>query len=496
MKKFFAVLTALLLAANIAMAEEVRLDIYSVNDWHGYLREDKNVPGAARLDFALAGLMADNPEGALLLGGGDMLAGSTDANEFNGMSVVDAMNEMGFAANCAGNHAFDYDFDVIRQQAAAAKFPILAANIIDSRTGRIAEPFIPYTVVERRGVKIGVIGILGQEALQKIKPERINGLWIANPAEAVNKYAAGLKAAGADIIVLLAHIGCTQEGDAISGPIEPVLKEIQGLDAVITADSHTVVAGRLYGLPVVQAGEYGKLIGHISLDYDTEKKKVTAAKPGVYDVKSLPPGKNEKLAALLQPYFDKADARYNRVLAYNEQELTNDKYGASPAGDYFTGLLKTELKTDIALYNGGAVRSGLPAGKVTLRMLKQVFPFNNTLYVVRLKGSDIIAALEHGIGNPQMGQLRFAGLSVTAKKHPQGGSKIKQARLADGSLLQPDKYYSTVVNDFMLEGGDGYSSLKNAKNKYPVGNDLELLAAALTKIETIKFSGDNRLVLE
>ena len=130
MKKFLTILFTLCLWAATALAASAQIDIYSINDWHGYLRIGDNVPGAARLAYALDELMQQNKNGAVLVGGGDMLSGNADANEFNGLSIIAAMNRMGFSANCAGNHAFDYNADIIKQQAKAANFPLLAANII------------------------------------------------------------------------------------------------------------------------------------------------------------------------------------------------------------------------------------------------------------------------------------------------------------------------------------------------------------------------------
>ena len=102
----------------------VEIDIYSVNDFHGHLRAEAADPGIAVLSGVINELMKQNPVGSLLLGGGDMFSGTIDANEYQGLPVVTAMNKMGFSANTAGNHIFDYPLDVIKRQAAAANFPI------------------------------------------------------------------------------------------------------------------------------------------------------------------------------------------------------------------------------------------------------------------------------------------------------------------------------------------------------------------------------------
>lgn len=496
MKKLWALFLTLILCCAMAIAqakEPVQLDIYSINDLHGHLRASEFEPGAARLAGVLNRLMGAN---ALLVGGGDMLSGSIDADSFEGVNAVLTMNRMGFAANCAGNHAFDYDMEVIKRQAKAAMFPVLAANITDAG-GKIPAPFVPYALTECGGVQIGIIGVLYERTFDKVKPDRVAGLQLTAPAAAANRYAAELRSKGAQIVVLLAHIGGSTENGSLTGAIVPVLDDLQGIDAVVTGDSHTVFACLYNGMPVVQAGEYGKYIGHIHLLYDGETGQVTQAAAQVHQTINLPQGGDNGVAKYLQPYFDSVDAKYSRVLAYNPQFLSNEKYGASPLADYFMDLINGELQTDVTLYNGGAVRTSLPVGDVTLRDLKQVFPFDNTLYVVRLRGSDILAALEHGLGSKEIGRLRYAGLTVTADLSAPEGSRIVEARLADGKTLKPHKYYSVAVNDFLLAGGDGYASLKGAQIVRESGKDLSVMAAALAKVQTINFDyNDKRLVLK
>lgn len=495
MKRFFNIILVLFLCFCAVWAEAakpVQLDIYSVNDWHGHLRADGFNPGAAKLAGALNRLAAKD---ALIVGGGDMLSGSIDADSFAGINAVLAMNRLGFAADCAGNHAFDYDMKDIKRQAKAAEFPVLAANLTDAE-GKIPAPFVPYTLVGLSGVKTGIIGVLDEQAFAKVKPDRVAGLKLTDPAAAANRYAEEIRRQGAQIVVLLAHIGGVAENGRLSGAIVPVLDELKGIDAVVTGDSHTVFACLYNGIPVVQAGEYGRYIGHIHLLYDEDAGKITHAAAQVHRTESLPQGSSEDMAEFLQPYFDSVDAKYSEILANNPQLLPNEKYGASPLAAYFMDLIKTELKTDIVLYNGGAIRSSLPAGNVTLRELKQIFPFNNTLYVVRLRGSDILAAVEHGLGSREMARVRFAGLRVTADLSAPEGGRIISVCLPDGKELEADAYYSVAVNDFLLDGGDGYTSVKGAQVIRESGSDIDILASALKKAETINFNyNDKRLVL-
>lgn len=495
MKRILGFVLALLLFVNTACAEIVQIDVLSLNDWHGHLRAADGCPGAARLGGVVQGFRDKNPSGVLLLGAGDMFSGSIDSDEFKGLPVVSAMNEMKFAADCIGNHTFDYDMLLIRQQAVMAKFPLLAANITSTNGKPLS--FKPYTITEASGVKIGVIGVIGKDAFNKVKPGRISGLEITAPEDAVNKYVPLLKNADAEVIIVLAHIGSEEVDGKLTGDIVPLLEKTQGVDAFITGDSHIVFARGYNGIPVIQAGEYGKFIGHIKLDYSTDDKKITGSSAEVYNVNDLPPGSDAELARLLVPVFKSVDDKYNEVLAQNPSLLNNDRQGASPVGDYFMDLLKTGFAADIALYNGGAVRAQLPGGDVTLRNLKEIFPFNSKLYMLELKGSDILAALEHGITGQEISRIRFSGIKITADLTAPEGKRIRNAVLTDGSKLESDKYYSVVTNDFMAEGGDGYASLAKWRSKVLLWpeEDTDFFANRLRKFKTIDFIADDRLII-
>ncbi|WP_337366450.1 5'-nucleotidase C-terminal domain-containing protein [Phascolarctobacterium sp.] len=495
---WFLIMLLLLLSAAVSAAEKplVEIDIYSINDFHGHLRAEGTDPGISCLSATVNALMKQNPTGSLLLGGGDMFSGTIDANEYQGMTSVMAMNRMPFAANVAGNHIFDYPLDVIKKQASAAQFPLLSANILAVETGKVAEPFQPYSLLTRNGLTIGVVGLTTGETKTKVSQANLKGLKILPPEQVAQQYINEVRSKGADIVVLLTHIGSVQgDGSNVEGEIVPVLQKLHGFDAVVTAHSHLCVSGTVAGVPVVQAGCYGEAVGRIHLLYSRAEKKVVAASTRVYKLADLPRLQDAAMEKLLEPIFKDVDAKYNTVLAVNQQLLTNDRNDASMVGDYFMDLLQSGFKADVALYNGGAVRDVLPAGTVTARTLIKIFPFDSTLYVGEVKGSDLRQVFEHGLGNAAISRLRFAGVQVTADVSKPEGQRISRLVLADGSAVVDDKYYKVVSNDFMFSGGDGFGSLKNARNLRDCGKDKVFFSFALRSFKTINYSADSRLQL-
>lgn len=495
-------LTLLLLlivtAVNAAEKPFVEIDIYSVNDFHGHLRAEAADPGGAVLAGVINELMKQNPAGSLLLGGGDMFSGTIDANEYQGLPVVTAMNKMGFSANTAGNHIFDYPLDVIKRQAAAANFPILGANIVEAAGDRVAEPFKPYVMLQRNGLTIGIVGLTTIETQEKASQFNLQKVKILPPEQIAQVYVDELRKQGAQIIVLLTHIGSSQgENAVIAGEVIPLLQAVHGVDAVVTGHSHLCVSGTYGDIPVIQAGCYGEAVGRINLVYSRADKKVVAANSRVYKLSELPRIQDSAMARLLEPLFKDIDAKYNEILAVNSQMLTNDRNGESRVGDYFMDLLKSGFKADVALYNGGAVRDALPVGMITIRDLVKIFPFDSTIYTAEVKGSDLRQVLEHGIGNPAISRLRFSGLRVSADISRPEGQRISSVTLSDGSILADEKYYKVVSNDFMFSGGDGFYSLKNAQYLRDCGKDKTFFAFALRSLKTIDvFVHDERLQIK
>ena len=363
--------------SGVATAQDITLNLYTINDFHGALRADMGKPGISVVSGAMHQAMMQDPAGTILLSGGDMLSMSLDAQEFHGMPVIYAMNKMGIAAKAVGNHAFDYSWDTINKQAATASFPFLACNIVDKRTGQIAKPFKPYVIVSRKGVQVAIIGAVTARTSQDVAKLALTNIQIQEPA-VVQKYIDEVKAQGAQIVVLLAHIGSEQAGSySIKGEITEVLDKITGIDAAVTAHTHLQVAGEYKGVPVVQAGAYGQAIGKISIVYSTDEKKVTSGKATVFPLTGGAWAKDTDMEAVMQPLFKEVDEKYNVVIANNIRYMNNYVEGKSQVGAYIADLLKQANSADVAIINGGGLRAPLQQGAVTMRHIIDVFPFDN-----------------------------------------------------------------------------------------------------------------------
>lgn len=164
-----------------------------------------------------------------------------------------------------------------------------------------------------------------------------------------------------------------------------------------------------------------------------------------------------KFEADLAPIMNEKVADLSVDLPHNRDT------GVSPMGATVAETMRRIVDADIAITNGGGVRAPLMVGTITVGDMYTILPFDNTLVTMEMKGSDIIKVLEHGIEPDNFGWGQHAGVKLWYTPGAERGEKITSVRLADGTKLENDKYYTVVTNDFMAVGGDSYdfSAAKN-----------------------------------
>ncbi|MDZ4991720.1 multifunctional 2',3'-cyclic-nucleotide 2'-phosphodiesterase/3'-nucleotidase/5'-nucleotidase [Clostridium perfringens] len=445
--------------------KEVEIPIVTFNDFHGSLAESKSDVGAAKLVGEIKRVKEENPN-TVVVTGGDIYQGSAMSNLLKGEPVTAMLKEMGLEFSAVGNHEFDWGYEYIPDWAKAGEFDFLASNIYEKETGEPVEWAKPYGVVEREGKKVGFIGLATPETAYKTKPDNVAHLEFKDPVEATKTWVDYLEnKENVDAVVVLSHLGSEQNRATgeITGEIVEVA-EVPGVDAIISAHSHQKVEGKVNGVPVIQAYKNGRNLGYVNLKFDYKDELVVTTKLDDISKRkdTLPVDKNmedilAKFEADLAPIM-------NEKVADLSVDLPHDRdTGVSPMGATVAETMRRIVDADIAITNGGGVRAPLMAGTVTVGDMYTILPFDNTLVTMEMKGSDIIKVLEHGIEPENFGWGQHAGVKVWYTPGAERGEKITSVRLADGTKLDEDKYYTVVTNDFMAVGGDSYdfSAAKN-----------------------------------
>ncbi|HUV84161.1 MAG TPA: 5'-nucleotidase C-terminal domain-containing protein, partial [Methanosarcinales archaeon] len=444
------------------------ISLLSMNDFHGSLAGDAKNPGAAKLATYFNVEKKANPNGTIVLSAGDMFQGSADSNLLYGSPVMAIMNDIGFEAMAIGNHEFDWGIDRLQTLSDNAKFPFLAANIVMKGTKITPDFAEKFIIVNRDGLNIGIIGLATLETLTKTKAENIATYDFIDPATAVSDLVPKVKKAGADIIVVLSHLGGSQDSKTkeIKGEAAVFAKAVTGVDAIITGHSHSTIAGTVNNIPIVQAYYNGRSVGHIDLVIDSITNKVVENNVYVDNTvvsateDTRVKGWFDYAISTIAPIKNEVVGKASVTLAHNTKEVQ-----VTLMGQWSTDVMKNVAKADIAIQNGGGLRRDIPAGDVTMGIMYELMPFDNTLFTFELTGKQVKAALEHGIMPETFAPGQFSGVIVKYDSSKAKGERIVEVKMLDGSLLDENKIYKIVTNDFQAGGGDGYVMFKEGKNQ-------------------------------
>ena len=284
----------------------VTISVVGTADLHGRVFADDGRGGLALLGGYLANLRAARAAdggAVILLDAGDTWQGGIESNLSEGALVVDAYNALGYTAAALGNHDFEFgavdawddktprDDDprgALKARAAQARFPFLAANLLDATGRPVAWPNVqPSTLVERSGVRIGIVGVMTLRALSMTLAANVGGLTVAPLAESLAAEATALRRRGAQVVIAAAHAGGVCEDFASPADLsschdgaemfEVVRQLPRGLvDAVVGGHTHSAVAHEVNGVPIVQAYYWGQWFSRVDLSVDSRSGLVTA----------------------------------------------------------------------------------------------------------------------------------------------------------------------------------------------------------------------------
>lgn len=468
------------------------VDILSFNDFHGSLMESGKNIGAAKLAAAINAVRAANPD-TLVVAGGDLYQGSAMSNLKYGKPVSDILKTIGIEASAVGNHEFDWGLSYIPQWSKDGGFDFLASNVYDKSTGKPVTWAEPYKVIEKGGLRIGLIGLATPETAFKTKPENVKSIEFRDPIEAGKEWTAKLKSGKdieggkVDVVIALTHLGALQDSKTkeITGEAADFAKNVKGVDAVISAHTHQIVCGTVNNVPVVQGYYNGRSLARLTFQVDPSGK-VMGILPSVDNlylrVKDL--AVDPKVKAIVDKYDEELKPILNEKLAVTDKDLTHDRYeaGVSLLGQWTSDVMRAKAGTQIAIQNGGGLRTSIPKGEITMGKMYEVMPFDNTLVKMELKGSDIKKNIENGIGNESIGWVQFSGIKVYYDIKRPFGDRILGMYMMDGTKMDMNKYYTVVTNDFMATGGDGYD-FTGAKNLLDTGVPIrEALVEALRNL--------------
>ncbi len=471
--------------------ETVTLTLVGTNDLHGHVRALPVLGGYLRI---LRELRAD--DGAVvLIDGGDLFQGTLESNLLEGAPVIEAYGLLGYDAAAIGNHEFDYGpageratpaspeddpRGALKARAREAGFPLLSANLHAEGGAPLDwQNVAPSVLLERGGVRVGVIGVTTEHTLGTTIAANVIGLEVEPLAQAIAREADALRARGADVVFVAAHAGgrCEHFEDAHDLSSCAAGEEIfrvaaalpaHAVDAIVAGHTHAGVAHVVSEIPIVESFSYGRAFGRIDLTVRPGHGVVDVVVPpprelsesGSADGGDCAPGSYEgravevdaRVAQALEPAMANARALRERRLGVVLEDTIAASYGSESAlGNLFTDLmLAAQPSADVALTNGGGLRADLPAGELTYGALYEASPFDNQFALVRMRSDElgrVLASNLRGTG----GFLSIAGTRAEARCE---GGEVRVSLVDErGRRVPADRELTVVTTDFLATSG-------------------------------------------
>ena len=443
-------LTAVSVGAPAAFAEETNcffgdkadVTILYTNDVHTYIDNKSPKPTYAAI-AALKKSIEDTGRDVLLVDAGDHIQGTAYGSMDDGATIIELMNEAGYDLATPGNHEFDYGMARAKAVLREADFPYVSCNWVDLRTGFNVLPSVKFFFVGGR--KIAFVGVTTPETFTKSTPayfmndaqteyiyDILGGEDGQKLYDAVQKAIDKAEFWGADTIIGLGHLGV----DPSSSPwtSEEVIAHTHGFTAFIDGHSHTVMANKQVtdasgkAVTLTQTGSYFKNIGKMTVGADGT---ITTELIDTYE------GLDAAVAATASNWISAVDDMLGEEIAVGDTKFyINDpatgkrriRSGETNLGDFVADGIYTyfneieELHCDIAIMNGGGIRTDVEAGPWSFKTCKTVSPFGNVACLMSVTGQQIQDALEFGArfagaeGKENGGFLQVAGARYTI--HP------------------------------------------------------------------------------
>ena len=440
-------LTAVSVGAPAAFAEETNcffgdkadVTILYTNDVHTYLDNKSPKPTYAAI-AALKKSIEDTGRDVLLVDAGDHIQGTAYGSMDDGATIIELMNEAGYDLATPGNHEFDYGMARAKAVIREADFPYVSCNWVDLRTGFNVLPSVKFFFVGGR--KIAFVGVTTPETFTKSTPayfmndaqtkyiyDILGGEDGQKLYDAVQEAIDKAEFWGADTIIGLGHLGV----DPSSSPwtSEEVIAHTHGFTAFIDGHSHTVMANKQVtdasgkAVTLTQTGSYFKNIGKMTVGADGT---ITTELIDTYE------GLDAAVAATASNWISAVDDMLGEEIAVGDTKFyINDpatgkrriRSGETNLGDFVADGIYTyfneieELHCDVAIMNGGGIRTDVEAGPWSFKTCKTVSPFGNVACLMSVTGQQIQDALEFGArfagaeGKENGGFLQVAGARYT-----------------------------------------------------------------------------------
>ena len=518
--------------ATVANSGNKAVQVLQLSDLHGAI-EVGNSFGAPLLVSNWNADRTANPATVAFTSGDNIGAAPPISTEFEELPTIETLNAMKLDAGAFGNHEHDRNLAHLQKVIGASDFQWVVSNYNPDSLDALksgTKQAKNFTIIDRGGVKIGVVGANTPETIEQVFPGNLDytdatgakkTITIDPGVAGVNQAIVDAKAAGAEIVIALIHQGWQENADGgAKGVLNTMAAQIKGAAAIYGGHSHqtfaTLIPGTSRVAPVVigqtrNSGveytrtqicmKYGKVVGQ-SIEH-VLKAASTTINTGVVSTVTT---QDVAAAAMVKKYKDQLTAKLDIKIGQVSGVFPRggvpavERSGETPMGNYIADLMRAKYKTDFVIQNGGGIRDTFPAKNyvpvntalvrtgtgpldVTLGDALTVYPFGNQIATTVVTGENLWKALENGVGGNYPGDGRFpqiSGFKFSFDASKPLGSRIVSVTKLDGTEIAKDsKEYTLTTLDFLIYGGDGYLNVFSPTKAKVQGALLDVFTDAL-----------------
>ncbi|MFH0991130.1 MAG: bifunctional UDP-sugar hydrolase/5'-nucleotidase [bacterium] len=473
------------------------ITIFHTNDMHAsfipheaaWIRSEPKplVGGFNELSFVIDSLRKVKAS-ALLLDAGDVMTGNPiteyDYHGAQGGILFEMMNRLGYDVWTAGNHDFDISKENFIALTKIAAFPTLSANLVDAN-GKLAYNNKEYLILEKNGLKIGVIGVMSRLFYNLVSQSSTVGIKLLDPMATLQRLVNELDPK-TDLLIALTHVGI--EDDSV------LAMNVHGLDVIVGGHSHTrlrtpkVVNGTI----IVQTGSNCENLG--VLDLTVENDQVTAFNGGLVQLWYTSERPKTALSLFIDSIQTRIDHDYAEIIGTLETDWVRGRGVEGNIGNFVTDTQREAVQADVAFTNSQGIRKDAAKGLLTKRDLFEALPFRNILTTFTLSGKELKTIIMGIIENQKRRSesIQTSGI-ICEWKQLEGGEVEIVKLLINGQPFGEAKTYTAAANDYMMGESDRYLGIPTPKLTYTNYTLFETVEKKIRALKSISSHVENRI---
>lgn len=449
--RIFLLLGWIILFCGVVYADgPISLTVLHTNDIHGqylptkatWLENEPEIGGFEALSYYVRE-ERERAGNSLLLDAGDLMTGSMICKiEYKGAyggALIEMMNRIGYDAMTPGNHEFDLSVTNLRTLIDIADFPVLCANMSNGNEP-LTDEF--YEIRDLDGLKVGIIGLTYYPMRGMVADPNLEGFDSIEPVGVIDSLVAVIDPL-TDVIIILSHLGL--DGD------RELAKSVSGIDLIVGGHSHAELheAETVNGVLIVQAGSNCRFLGRVDMTIERDSVQDYSSELIPLLAENIEP--DPEISKLVSGYNAEINDMYGKVIGKLESRWENEFGKETALGDWLSDILKKRLYTDLAIINSGAIRKGLGPGRITVKDVNEMLPFDDNIVTFGCSGRQLRTIAEQNISLQAEGflyPLQISGL--TCRWHEtESGNEIDEI-LVNGRQIDDNHIYQVASIDYIV----------------------------------------------